>query len=86
MYRIQLNPKSKPKVVHRNRLWLYTGANIPTWFEEQNTRPTTRPMDATAKPATQTNSEIESTANAGEQGTLLRRSSRNRHPPQFYQA
>ena len=35
VYRIQLNPKSKPKVVHRNRLWLYTGANAPTWFEEQ---------------------------------------------------
>ena len=32
VYRIQLGPKSKPKVVHRNRLWQYHGHNPPTWF------------------------------------------------------
>jgi hypothetical protein len=83
VYRIQLNPKSKPKVVHRNRLWLYTGTNAPTWFEEQqNTQSMpVKSADATAKPA-----ELENTSNVVEQETLLRRSSRNRHPPQFYQA
>ena len=33
VYRIQLGPKSKPKVVHRNRLWKYSGQDIPTWFQ-----------------------------------------------------
>ena len=33
VYRIKLGPTTKPKVVHRNRLWAYTGANAPTWFE-----------------------------------------------------
>ena len=42
--------------------------------------------DATAKPTAQADSEVESTTNAVEQETLLRRSSRNQHPPQFYQA
>ena len=32
VYRIQLGPKCKPKVVHRNRLWRYTGSNTPTWL------------------------------------------------------
>ena len=82
--------KSKSKVVHQNRLWLYTGANAPTWFEEQNT-PSTHPMamksaNAMAKPTAQADSELESTTNAVEQETLLRRSSWNRHPPLFYQA
>ena len=27
VYRIQLGPKTKPKVVHRNRLWHYSGVN-----------------------------------------------------------
>ena len=32
VYRIQLGLKYKPKVVHRNRLWKYTGSNTPTWL------------------------------------------------------
>ena len=32
VYRIQLGPRTKPKVVHRNRLWLYTGEEVPTWI------------------------------------------------------
>ena len=35
VYRIQLGPKSKPKVVHRNSLWSYTGHNPPTWFSNK---------------------------------------------------
>ena len=32
VYRIQLGPRAKPKVVHRNRLWRYSGMNVPTWY------------------------------------------------------
>ena len=32
VYRIQLGPKSKPKVVHRNRLWCYTLCNVQLDF------------------------------------------------------
>ena len=42
-YRIQLGPKAKPKVVHRNWLWRYSGINAPTWYhaheQEQSTSP-----------------------------------------------
>ena len=34
VYRVQLKPQSKPKVVHRNRLWKYTGEKPPTWHSE----------------------------------------------------
>lgn len=37
VYRIQLGRRTKPKVVHRNRLWLYTGKSRPTWFDNGNT-------------------------------------------------
>lgn len=37
VYRIQLTPRSKPKVVHRNRLWEYTGDNKPNWFKSSHT-------------------------------------------------
>ena len=41
VYRIQLGPKAKPNVVHRNRLWRYSGINAPTWYhapeQEQST-------------------------------------------------
>ena len=32
VYRIQLGPTCKPKLVHRNRLWKYIGSNTPTWL------------------------------------------------------
>ena len=34
VYRVQLKPQSKPKVVHRNRLWKYSGDDPPTWLAE----------------------------------------------------
>ena len=34
VYRVQLRPQTKPKVVHRNRLWKYTGPSPPTWLLE----------------------------------------------------
>ena len=43
VYRLQLGPKAKPKVVHRNWLWRYSGINAPTWYhapeQEQSTSP-----------------------------------------------
>ena len=33
VYRIQLRSSTKPKVVHRNRLWLYSGDDPPSWFQ-----------------------------------------------------
>ena len=32
---MQLGPKTKPKVAHRNRLWHYSGHNPPTWFTDK---------------------------------------------------
>ena len=36
VYRVQLSPRSKPKVVHRNRLWRYSGTSTPDWLERGN--------------------------------------------------
>lgn len=36
VYRIQLGPRTKPKVVHRNRLWKYSGSAVPTWFQDKD--------------------------------------------------
>ena len=33
VYRIQLGPRTKPRVVHRNRLWKYSGQSPPTWLK-----------------------------------------------------
>ena len=35
VYRIQKGARTKPRVVHRNRLWIYSGDSVPTWFGEQ---------------------------------------------------
>ena len=35
VYRIQLGPKAKPKIVHRNRLWKYSGSNAPDWYQQE---------------------------------------------------
>ena len=42
VYRIQLGPRTKPRVVHCNRLWRYGGQSPPTWFTEKQT---TVPLD-----------------------------------------
>ena len=35
-YLVQFTPRSKPKVLHRNRLWRYTGLSPPTWLKDQD--------------------------------------------------
>ncbi len=32
VYRVQLGPRTRPKVVHHNRLWTYHGDNPPHWL------------------------------------------------------
>ena len=32
VYKIRLTPQLKPKIVHRNHLWKYTGRCSPTWI------------------------------------------------------
>ena len=95
VHRIQLNPRSKPKVVHRNRLWLYTGANAPTWFQnkaENVSKESIAEMAQAAAPTEPENTSIEcehdqNTMPNISQGTPSPlRSGRNRHPPQFYHA
>ncbi|KAJ8957183.1 hypothetical protein NQ318_007745 [Aromia moschata] len=41
VYRIQLSPRSKPKVVHLERLAKYTGHNPPDWFVVEDPPPRT---------------------------------------------
>ena len=33
VYRIQWGPRKKPKVVHRERLWKYSGVEHADWFQ-----------------------------------------------------
>ena len=39
VYRIQLGPRTKPRVIHHNRLWKYNGQSPPTWLKATE-RPT----------------------------------------------
>ncbi|KAJ8934752.1 hypothetical protein NQ318_004602 [Aromia moschata] len=41
VYRIQLSPRSKPNVVHLERLAKYTGHNPPDWFVVEDPPPRT---------------------------------------------
>ena len=77
VYRIKLGPTTKPKVVHRNRLWAYTGANAPTWFEatEQAAKLPSCPTGTLASGATDHPVPNES---------QLQRSNRLRRPPNQY--
>ena len=79
VYRIKPGPTTKAKVVHRNRLWAYTGANAPTWFEatERAAKSPSRPTGPRASGATDHPVPNES---------QLRRSNRLRRPPNRYGA
>ena len=101
VYRIQLTPRSKPKVVHHNSLWEYTGDNKLNWFKNSKS-----PGPATTTPTTandllqtdlsltisnqQSNSNHEEnpdiTAERDNSTVQPRRSSRPRRPVQHYQA
>ena len=74
VYRIKLSPTAKPKVVHRNRLWGYTGASPPTWFRAQE--------QTISAPCTTTDPQADSVPR--DSSSQPRRSSRTRRPPDRY--
>jgi len=82
VYRIQLGPKSKPKVVHRNRLWQYHGHNPPTWFNVslQNVR-TQQNSHSEVSPS---HSMLETESSPEETTPPPRRSTRPRKTPIRY--
>ena len=86
VYRIQLGPRTKPKVVHWNRLWRYNGDNPPKWLGQHTTQ--TKPMETPVKQNLEpemANQNVESKeqeelAESVEDGGL-RRSTQTRKPP-----
>ena len=79
VYRIQLGPKQKPKVVHRNRLWKYSGSNAPDWYKQGN---------STLESVDHQNMNADNLAQIEPELILkplgLRRSNRTRRPPVYY--
>ena len=83
VYRIKLGPKAKPKVVHRNRLWKYTGENIPTWYMASDRVRSISPRRV--RSVSPTNSELQTgMPNETQSSRSLRQSDRSRHPPSRY--
>ena len=83
VYRIKLGPKAKPKVVHRNRLWKYTGENIPTWYTASDRVRSISPRRV--RSVSPTNSELQTgMPNETQSSGSLRRSDRSRQPPSRY--
>ena len=89
VYRIQLGPGVKPKVVHRNRLWKYSGRNPPTWYK-QATDMEQRQSPADIEPEPQVREEESDTENENSvpnpSTEQPRRSTRTRRPPARYDA
>ncbi|CAB4041568.1 Retrovirus-related Pol poly from transposon 412, partial [Paramuricea clavata] len=76
VYRIQRNKQSKPKVVHRNRLWKFRGEQEDLWkYEDQ---PSTGTGGVEKEDGTSDDHEELPTTSTS--STTLRRSSRNRKP------
>ena len=64
VYRIQLGRQTKPKVVHRNRLWRYTGNSAPSWYEPENSNELQQPTPAAV--VTEQNTTSDNTNNEQE--------------------
>ena len=86
VYRIQLRSSTKPKVVYRNRLWLYTGDDPPSWFQGHQSDSSTIPAN------TEDDHEHQLSDDCGQQllenhkqPISLRRSERSRKPPDRFQ-
>ena len=84
VYRVQLTPRSKAKVVHRNRLWKYAEENPPTWFSSQQSSQASNYAEPGAE------SSAESTRNGSEQNDSeemqLRQSTHQRRTVEQFQA
>ena len=79
VYRIQLGPKAKPKVVHRNRLWKYSGSSAPDWYlQEKSTSESVDNQNVNSGTHVQTEPEL------NPETPELRRSNRTRRPPVRY--
>ena len=90
VYWIQLDPGLKPKVVHRNRLWKYSGRNPPAWYNQANgvEERQTRPNDGSDTPEVieeEPDTEDENSVTDGN-AEQLRRSTCTRRPPARYRA
>ena len=83
VYRIQLGPGLKPKVVHRNRLWKYSGKAPPTWHKQNigcESKQNQEPVDTGPHVAV----DEESGSEEENSGNQPHRSTRARHPPDRY--
>ena len=60
VYRIQLGPRTKPKVVHWNRLWRYSGDNPPKWLEWTSAQAETQLQTSQDEGLMKTRAETES--------------------------
>ncbi len=91
VYRIQLSPRIKPKIVHHNRLTPYQGQTPPSWLEDP---PGGIQERTTHEASTARNRGVEANTHPGRSLTRhhhletsppsLRRSDRQRAPPNSY--
>jgi hypothetical protein len=85
VYRVQLSPRSKPKVVHRNRLWKYSGISTPDWLDRGNSptpdreEPPVNDVSHTTSPAILPDAALPLSPEP--EGSFPRRSRRRRHSP-----
>ncbi len=90
IYCIQLSPRSKPKIVHHNRLWKYQGESPPTWLQDtdhsqlegaQDSQSTNQPQTEQAQDSPSNPWEVELDVDMLKVATQPQRSSRHRAPP-----
>ena len=77
--RIQPGPRTKPKVVHWNRLWRYSGDNPPKWLEQTSAQAETQSQASPGEGLNENSEPTRSVENGG-----LCRSTRTRKPPSYY--
>ena len=85
VYRIQLGPKTKAKVVHFNCLWKYQGENIPTWLNISKLNQTSDNDATNSKHLDANLLTSDSQTPVAKETRLPRRSTRHRQPPERYQ-
>ena len=88
VYRIRLGPRQKPKVVHRNRLWAYSGKHPPTWHlcQTQSRQSPTRATSPVGEELLSERDDEETMEDTSPEpdSTALRRSGRACRPPARY--
>ena len=100
IYRVQLSPHTKPKVIHHNRLAPYQGQNIQNWLQNQDARQQQASEIMSVRTPSATNMQSETNVRTGkpprnnsaefpknDKGELvppLRRSGRQRAPPKIW--